>query len=307
MEGQASCVDRLAVDVGPGARFFRVRSMSHSAIKSYRGAMNRIVVFLVSLSFACGAFAGFKVKLIKPKKAGEFQTRAISGDVTFAADLVLDRKTQNAYFYKELSPANVIAVRLGVFNAGGSEVVLPIDGLQLLDPSGRELAPVAPEAVAQALINGLVVKADARKSKPVEVAPQARDPRLDPTDPRYDPRLDPNDPRYDPRYDPTYNPNDPRMRRYPNGTYGGPWGRPGVDVVLSPGGGSGSGDLSQHEKALVEKDFVDKAHSLDPVEARSARDKFLFFSIEGTPAVGMGFVLKLPPAKGIPREIILRF
>ncbi len=273
--------------------------------------MKRVLAFFVSLSLAGGAFAGFKVKLIKPKKAGEFQTRAISGDVTFAADLVLDRKTQNAYFYKELSPANVITVRLGVFNAGGNEVALPLDGLQLLDPSGQELAPVAPEAVARALVNGLVVKADARKSKPVEVSPQARDPRLDPTDPRYDPRLDPNDPRYDPRsdprYDPTYNPNDPRMRRYPNGTYGGPWGRPGVDVVLNPGGGSGSGNLSQYEKSLVEKDFVDKAHSLDPVEGRSVRDKFLFFSIEGTPAVGTGFTLKLPPAQGIPREIILKF
>jgi hypothetical protein len=264
--------------------------------------MNRALAFLVGFFLVSSAFAGFKVKLVKPKKPEQFQSFLTVGDVTYAADLVIEEKVQKDYFYKELIPSHVIAIRLAIFNRGGDSVVLPLDRLQLTDASGHEIAPVAPEAVAQALLQGSVVTANVDDKKPVQVTPGQGDPRLDPADPRYDPRVDPSDPRYDPRSDPA----DPRNRRYPNGTYD-PWYRPGIDVVLNPGGGQGSGDLSQFERALVEKDFIDKAHSLEPVDASSKRDKFLYFSIPEKPVDGKGFMLRLPPVKGSGKDIVLKF
>ena len=275
--------------------------------------MNRALALLISFCLASSAFAGFKVKLVKPKKPEQFQSFLTVGDVTYAADLVIEEKVQKEYFYKELIPSHVIAVRLAIFNRGGDSVVLPLDRLQLTDASGKEVAPVSPEAVAQALLQGSVVTAKVDDKKPAQATPEQRDPRLDPTDPRYDPRLDPKDPRYDPRvdpsdprYDPRYDPTDPRNRRNPNGAYD-PWYRPGIDVVLNPGGGQGGGDLSQFEKALVEKDFADKTHSPDPVDASSKRDKFLFFSILEKPVDGKGFVLRLPQVKGSGKDIVLKF
>ncbi len=282
--------------------------------------MKRTLSFLMCFCLVCTAFAGFRVKLIKPKKPEQFQSRVTEGAVTYAADLVIEGKDQRDYFYKELTPSHVIAVRLAVFNRGRGEVVMPIERLQLIDPSDRAWAPLAPEAVSEAILKGLVVTTEARKNTQVQVAPQTRDPRLDPTDPRYDPRVDPRDPRYDPRVDPSdprydprldpsrpgYDPNDPRYRRYPNGTYG-PWARPGVDVILVPGGGGGSGDLSQAEKSLVEKDFADKAHSMEPVMPSSGRDKFLYFPVNELPKSTNGFRLRLPGGKGIAREIVLQF
>lgn len=282
--------------------------------------MKRAIHFLVCFSLACTAFAGFRVKLIKPKKAEQFQARLNDGEITFAADLVIEGKDQKGYFYKELNPSHVIAIRLAVFNRGRNEVILPVDRLQLIDPSGQALAPLAPEAVAEAILKGLIVSAEDHKNTQVQVAPQMRDPRTDPTDPRYDPRVDPRDPRYDPRVDPSdprydprldptrpgYDPNDPRNRRYPNGTYG-PWARPGVDVILVPGGGGGSGDLSQSEKSLVEKDFMDKSHSMEPVLPSSGRDKFLYFPVTELPKTIKGFKLRLPNGKGMTQEIVLQF
>ena len=267
--------------------------------------MKKAFAFLIGFCLVGSLYAGFKVKLVKPKKPEQFQSFLTVGDVTFAADLVIDEKAQKDYFYKELAPSHVIAIRLAVFNRSGSAIVLPLERLQLTDSSGKEIAPVAPEAVAQALLQGAVVTAKVKDKNPIEVTPGQRDPRLDPTDPRYDPRVDPTDPRRDPRYDPN-DPTDPRSRRYPNGTYG-PWSRPGIDVVLNPGAGGGAGDLSQFEKALVEKDFADKAHSLDPIDAASTRDKFLYFSIPEKPADVKGFTLKLPQGNGAGKEIILKF
>ena len=189
--------------------------------------MKRAFAFYLCLSVASFAFAGFRVKLVKPKKPEKFQAQQTVGNVTYAADLLIDGKDQKEFFYKDLTSAHVIAVRMAVFNQGGKALVLPLEQLQLIDPSGNPVAPVAPEAVAQALLQGLVVTAQMKEKSPVQVSPTMRDPRYDPTDPRYDPRADPrNDPRYDPRNDPTsprYDPNDPRnSRRNPNGTYGGP-------------------------------------------------------------------------------------
>lgn len=267
--------------------------------------MRKSIVLLGVMGFVIPALAGFKVKNVKPKKPEQFQVYTSVGGVTYAADLLLTGKDQSSYFYKELSPSHVICIRLAVVNGGKEEVVLPLEQLQLTGPDGNPVATVAPEAVAQAVLQGMVVAAQI-KEKPVAVTPGVRsgDPRTDPTDPRYDPSLDPNDPRYDP--------NDPRVRRPGDpgydrrGTSGGPWGTPGVDVVLNPGTG-GSGDLSQFEKQLVEKDFRDKAHDTQMIQRTLSRDRFLYFSLQNPSSSRAGFTLRLPVSKGIPQEVILKF
>lgn len=274
--------------------------------------MKRWILSSLVLCLAAPAFPGFKPKNIRPKKPEQYQTREAAGGVTYAADLLLEGKAQKDFFYKELTPAGVIAVRLAVFNNSGSGVILPLDKLQLVGPDGVEIALVAPDAVAQAVLSGMVVTAEVRKKDgPVKVAPNMRtgDPRSDRSDPRYDPRLDPNDPSYDPT-DPRNRPvNDPRYNdpRYGDPRYGG-YPRPGVDIILNPGaGGGGGGDLSQYEKQLVEKDFGDKAHSSDPIDASMARDRFLFFSIQALPGGGKGFTLTIPKSHGIPQDVTLKF
>jgi len=272
--------------------------------------MRKCFFTLGILGFTCVSFAGFKVKLVKPKKPDQFQASTTVAGVTFAADLIVDGKQQKDYFYKELTPSNIIAVRLAVFNGGKEEVALPLDGIQLLGPDGQEAQLVAPDTVAQAVLQGQVVTAEMKDKRKVAVAPNVRygDPRYDRSDPRYDPRLDPSDPTYDPT-DPRNrrnDPNDPRNRGY--GRNNGPWARPGVDVVLNPGStGGGGGDLSEFEKKLVEKDFQDKAHSPEPIVAPLARDKFLYFSAAQPPPSAKGFTLRLPAGKGIPQEILLKF
>ncbi len=270
--------------------------------------MRKVFLALGILYFSLVSFAGFKVKLVKPKKPDQFQASTTIAGVTFAADLLVEDKHQKDYFYKELISSNIIAVRLAVFNSGKEEVVLPLDGVQLTGPDGQEAPLIPPDTVAQAVLQGLVVAADVKDKRKVAVAPNVRDPRYDRTDPRYDPRLDPSDPSYDPT-DPRnrrYDPNDPRNRGY--GGYNGPWGRPGVDIVLNPGaGGGGGGALSEFEKKLVEKDFQDKAHPPEPILGSLTRDKFLYFSVAQPPASAKGFILRLPPSKGIPQEVLLKF
>jgi hypothetical protein len=291
--------------------------------------MRRLASVVSILALTGVALAGFKVKLIKPKKPDQFQAHASAGNVTYGADLLLDGKDQKDYFYKELGPSRLIAVRLAVFNASKEEVVLPLGELQLLGPDGKELPLVAPDAVAQAVLQGMVVTTNVKRGAPVSVG-SGRDPRLDPNDPRYDP----NDPRArDPRYDPTdprsrdprYDPNDPRNRdprydpTYPGG--GGPGGYPGggypggrgmggyggPGIILSPGGGGSSGDLTQFERSLVEKDFRDKAHAPEPILGSLNRDRFLYFSLPADAASGRGYTLRIPKSKGISEEIVLKF
>src|SRR5512136_2250641 len=110
------------------------------------GAMKRYLVPVWMLLFVLGAsFAGFKAKNLRPKKPEQYQTRQTASGVTYAADLLLDGKAQKDFFYKELTPSNIIAVRLAIFNTGKSEVVLPIGEIELLGPSGKSLPPIAPE------------------------------------------------------------------------------------------------------------------------------------------------------------------
>jgi len=268
---------------------------------SGRFHMRPTLLLAAAACIAGTVFAGFKVKLVKPKKPEQYQVVVTSGAVQYAGDLLLSGKDQKNYFYKELTPSNIIALRLAVFNSGRDAVVLPLEDITLFGPDGGLVPMLAPEAVAQAVLEGLVVTAQAREETPVSVSPSVRssDPRSDPTDPRYDPRRDPNDPSYDP--------NDPRNRGYGRtGTYG-PWSRPGVDVILNPGGAGAGGDLSRFERQLVEKDFRDKAHEPAPILTALPRDKFLYFSHPGPPAGARGFVLRIPPGKGIPEEVVLRF
>jgi hypothetical protein len=268
--------------------------------------MKRVALLLGILCTATSVFAGFKVKNIKPKKPEQFSARATSAGITFAADLLVEDKEQKKFFHKELIPSNIIAVRLAVFNDSKDEVVLPLEDLVLSGPDGKEIPMVDADTVSQAILQGLVVSTEVREgASPVTVAPSMRsgDPRMDPSDPRYDPRMDPGDPSYDPRMDPG-DPNDPRNRRSGNR---GPYMRPGVDVILNPGGGSGGGDLTQFEKQLVEKDFRDKEHPAEPLISSMKRDRFIYFSISDKPGSSKGFILRLPPSKGIPQEIVLKF
>jgi hypothetical protein len=260
--------------------------------------MRKATIVLVMFCLTASSFGGFKVKLVKPKKPEKYQIHTTIEGVTFEADLLLKGKEHKKFFYKELDRSNIIVLRLAIFNRSSGEVVLPLHDLELLAPDGTGLTPVAPDAVAQAALRGLVVMPiGADMNPPVTVSPTVRS---------GDPRSDPSDPRYDPRYDPTrpgYDPNDPRVRR--DGRHA-PWYRPGVDVVLSPGGGS-VGDVTQFEKALVEKDFEDKAHPFTPIPRNSNRDKFIYFSMADAPKTPSAFILRLPRGKGIPEPIELKF
>jgi hypothetical protein len=269
------------------------------------------------------AFAGYKVKNIKNKKPEQFQSRITMDGVTYAADLLLKEKDQEKYFCTALTTSDLIAVRLAVFNNGGEEVVLPLAGIRLIAPEGNEFPIVEPERVARAVLGKEPVTETAEANSPaVQVgAGGARDPRTDPSDPRYDPRLDPNSPRYDP--------NDPRNRgqypptSYPTGSYppgtipstypgtyppgsnpsGGPWGNPGI--ILNPGGRGA--DLSKYEQELAEKDFSDKAHTSEPILRSMSRDRFLYFSIPSNLTATKGYILRLPKSRGIPQEVVLKF
>jgi hypothetical protein len=264
--------------------------------------MKRLAAIALLLAFLPATHAGYRVKLIKPKKPEQFQAKFSTAGVTWAADLLVENGPQKDFFYKELTPSNVIAVRLAVFNSGSGEVVLPLDSIQLTDPNGKVLGILTPEAVAAAVLQDKVIapRGGPDKQSPVAVVPTVSDPQTDPMDPRYDPRLDPNSPRYDPT--------DPRLDPSGRTNYPPGMGRPGVGVVLDPRAGrSSGGDLSKFEKSLVEKDFSDKAHSSDPIDASTVRDRFLYFSIPGKPEGNRGYTLRIPKGKGIPDDVVLTF
>jgi len=265
--------------------------------------MRRLALMAAMFCIPAFCFAGFKAKNVKPKKPEQFQARVALAEVTYAADLLIQEKEQKEFFYKDLTLFDMFAVRLAVFNKGSNEVAMPVEDFRLFAPDGTEIPAVGPDVVAQRVLEVLAVASDIqKKNSPVTVGPSTstNDPRRDPRDPRYDPTLDPNDPRY--------NPNDPRNDPR-NDPYGGPWNRPNVGVVLNPGGGTTDtiGDASQYEKALVEKDFSDKAHHSDPVLPSFTRDKFLYYSVKETPRSTRGYTLRLPPGTGRPEEVVLRF
>jgi hypothetical protein len=274
--------------------------------------MKRAVLILGILCLASAVFAGFKVKNLKSKKPEQFQGRITVAGVTYAADLLLDGKDQKDYFYKELTPVNIIAVRLAIFNNGTDEVILPLDDLELLAPDGKRIHLVTPESAAQAVLsNTPAVPQSKGEARQVGIGTgSTSDPRRDPTDPRYDPRLDPSNPRYDPndprntgQYPPGQNPPGTTVGTYPT-TYpsGGTLRRPGI--VINAGGGE---DLSRFERELAKKDFCDKAHTPEPVPVSMSRDRFLYFSIEAPPAASKGYMLRVPVSKGIPQEIAIKF
>jgi hypothetical protein len=258
--------------------------------------MKRALFYLAMLSLTLNALGGFKVKLVKPKKPEKYQVHQTLDGITYAADLLVRGKDHKKFFYRELDRSNIIVLRLAIFNRGKQDVVLPIASVQLIAPGGTELETVAPNSVAQAALGGLVVvPTGVEKNPPVAVTPTMRrsDPRTDRTDPRYDPRYDPTSPQYDP--------NDPRVRQ--DGRYRGYY--PSIDVVLSPGGG-GVGDVTQFERALVEKDFEDKAHPFTPVPRNANRDKFIYFSMTDPPEKPTGFTLRLSAGEGT-QPVVLQF
>ena len=280
-------------------------------------------IFPIGLLFlALQASAGFKVKLIKPKKPEKFQVHRTVSGVTYAADLLLKEKHQKKFFAKPLSSSNIVVVRLAVFNKGNENVELPLNRLQLLDPDGTPVPALDADTVSRAILGGMILDTGDDEEEPISGEPGVRvvsvnpsqDPRTDPHDPRYDPRTDPSDPRYDPRYDPGTDPHDPRYdpRTDPSDPSYDPrysrnqrYSTPGVNVILNPGG-SGFGDLSQFERQLVEKDFRDKEHRPEPILKSLSRDRFLYFSLAKTKS-RKGFVLLLPTSKGILEEIRLEF
>jgi hypothetical protein len=251
--------------------------------------MKRVVVWLGMFLIALNAAAGFKAKTVRPKKPEKFQARAISSGITFAADLLLNGKDQMEFFFKELNASNVIAVRLAIFNGSNNEVVIALDDIQLIGPDGKEIMPVEPGVVAHAVLQGLPV-GSATEQAPVQVTStrRVRYSRTDPSDPGYDPRLDPTNPNYDPT--------DPR-----NTGYGRP--HPDVQVILNPTGGQYSAISGQ----LIERDFIDKAYSADPIPASMARDKFIYYGLENRSSNTKGFELRLLKGKGISEPVMLKF
>ena len=248
--------------------------------------------------------AGFKPKTIKPKKPDKFHAQAVVSGITYASDLLLNGKEQKKYFCKELAPQNVIVVRLAIFNNSSNKKVLPLERIRLIDPDGKEVPALSPATVAQAVIQGITV--DALSDQPYvrvvgdpDLNPDAR---IDRTDPR---RQDPNDPRYDPRLDP----NHPDYNCYPNSPCdkarrrAGIRPRPSVGVVLNPYGKE-YGEISSQ---LIEKDFIDKAHSTDPILPSMKRDKFLYFKLVDRPASVKGFELLLPRDDDTQKAIHLKY
>jgi hypothetical protein len=261
--------------------------------------MKKAALALIILCFALAAYGGFKAKKINAKKPGQFQSRSTVAGVTYAADLLLEGKDQEKYFYDTITP-NYMAVRLSVFNDGKEEVVLPLNDLRLLNSEGVEFIRVDPEAVAKAVLGEEPININEKPEGPMVGVGVGSLPRYDPDDPRYDPQ--------DPRYDP----NDPRNRGqyppddYPPGSYppGGPLGGP--VIVLNPKGG---GDINQieNERKMAAVDFRNKAHTTDPIIGTLCRDRFLYFSVPSAPFSKEGIVLILPMSRGIPQEVILKF
>ncbi len=270
--------------------------------------MRKIIFFIGILCFAGIAAAAFKAKIVKPKKPERFQSHVAASGISFAADLLLEGREQKDFFCKELTPHDVIAVRLAIFNDSKNEVVLPLEEIRLTDPNGREVPWVGAEVVAKAVTEG--IKTNSKVDQPkvaVSDKPYRRIPQANRTDPTYDPRRDPMDPNYDPRldpsnpnYDPNCYPNSPcdrvsrQSRRLPT---------PGVHVDVNPYG-SEYGTISEK---LIQKDFNNKAHSTDPIPPSTVRDKFLFFALTDRPAGVEGFELHLPQGNGIPQPITLKF
>ncbi len=232
------------------------------------------------------ALGGFKAKRIRTKKPSQFHCRVTVSGVTYAADLLLEGKDQEKYFHDALTPVNLIAVRLAVFNDGKEEIVLPLNDLRLISAEGMEFTRVDPDEVVQAVLGDDPINAYEKPEEPVVGIGGVSLPPYDPNDPR-------NRRQYPP-YD------------YPPGNYpsGGPLGGPGI--VINPGGGDGI-DSIENERKLAAVDFRNKAHTSDPIICTLIRDRFLYFSIPEKPATKEGIVLVLPVGKGIPQEVVLKF
>jgi hypothetical protein len=259
----------------------------------------RLITNLILMFFLTTvSFAGFKSKIIKSKPSEKFQISFTASGVTFAADLLLSDKEQKEYFSEALNQNNLIPVRLAVFNNSKDEVLIPLDGIQLICPGGKALKPLTLDAVVKHISRDSEASSkDGAPPVQVSTGPKIKkDSRTDRTSPNYDPRLDPTDPRYDP--------NDPRNTGR-NRTYDDGRMTPGVDVVLNPSRGGGNTD--EITRRLIEKDLVDKAFIAEPIAPSFTRDRFLYFSIKDHPTGINGFELHLPQGNGVSQDVILIF
>jgi len=254
--------------------------------------MRRLFLCVAIVALATSVFGGFKAKPVKTKRPEQYQVHAAVSGVTVAADLLLSDKEQKDFFYKPLNPSGVVPLRLAVFNDTKNEIFIPLEGIQLVGPDGKEIPKVEAQAVAEAVMKGLPIGSTADEP-PVQVAagPRVVSSGSDPTDPDHDPGLDPGDPRYDP--------SDPR-----SGRYGDRRIVPGVDVVLNPSSGD---DYNEISARLIEKDFSDKAYLADPILPSMKRDRFLYFSMPDHSAGVKGFELRLLKGRGFTEGLSLKF
>jgi len=244
---------------------------------------------------ATALFGAFKAKAIKPKKPEKYQMSTTVSGVTVAADLLLTDAEQKEFFYQPLNHSGAVPLRLAIFNNSRNEVRIPLEGIRLIAPDGKQLSQVSPEEVAQAVLKGFPVDSnDAESPALVAASPRVVNSTTDPSSPNYDPRLDPSNPSYDPH--------DPRNQGRP--VYDKPRVVRGVDVVLNPSRGENHDGITE---SLIEKDFIDKAHSADPLLPSMKRDRFLYFSIAGRAMSAKGFELCLPEGEGFPGGVSLRF
>jgi hypothetical protein len=79
---------------------------------------------------------------------------------------------------------------------------------------------------------------------------------------------------------------------------------PGAGIVLNPPDEGNRGEISG---TMIEKDFVDKAYSADPILPSMMRDRFLYFSIHERPASIKGFELRFPESGSLPHGLKLKF
>lgn len=257
--------------------------------------MRRLTPWIAMILLTTALFAGFKAKIIKPKKPEKFQTCLTTPEFTLAADLLLTDKEQKDFFPTPLNANNIVPLRLAIFNRSEKELQVPLEGVRLVAPDGKEFPIMAPEKVGEAVIEGIVVSPGSSGRKLV-VAPNSRSP-IDRTDPSYDPS-DRTDPTYDPRLDPNspqYDPKDLRNRPYAD--------LPHVGIVFDPYGGNNT----EMTRQLIAKDFVDKSLSAEPIPPATTRDRFLYFGVGGHPSSIKGFELRLPKGNGFSEEVVLKF
>ncbi len=279
--------------------------------------MRRILIFLWILSFAAVATAGFRAKKIRPKKPQQFQAYITVSGVTFASDLLLNGEEQKSFFSQELTPNSIVALRLAIINSSRNEIALPLEGIRLVDPEGKEVPAIKPEMVSQAVLQGYRADSEEdRRRAQLAIMKGSRDARTDRSNPTYDPRRDPTDPNYDPRTDtanPNYSPQtDPTNPAYvprdASSTSNSQVKEIRTNQInINPEIFRGRSEDPAVRGRMIEKDFIDKAYWGDPVLPSMKCDRFLYFVMGNRPPSVKGFELRLSPRGSSQQPLILKF